>query len=284
MSHETLLAFATVIFITSINGGDIDCSGYRICAHQDVNCTSGSNCNIYCGQQGCFKSYINCPNYYDCNVYLTNYESAFNSIINGNKASKLLITTPYNTNTGSQLEQSTIHCPYNGTCNIQCNDYHSCRLTQIKAETSNILEIECSNKNEECINLQVWCSIKGKCYINGNDDTSSMIRMNIYNVNGFNSLTIDGSPTSNSIGIIHCLHDYTSQCIVDPINNNECLLSSNNTICNHSSNKIGHIYCVVDIQYIILSICMILITTYITCKFCIHNTNNDADKKELTQH
>ena len=201
--------------------GDITC-GWQQCQNTDIVCDAGSVCNIYCASQGCLQSSLFCADGYDCNIYLSEYQSAFKTRINGTNAAKLLIVTGDVDNGNSQLAQSFIYCPLSRPCIVECNNnYHTCRLTEIRAEQSSSLGVTCSMYNEACLDLNVWCPMNGNCSIKGDTDTATMREMNIYSVRGFQSVHIEGTSSGDSIGTMHCLRDYGSQCVIDP-NNNEC--------------------------------------------------------------
>eukprot|EP01084_Bolivina_argentea_P051677 95073_1 len=261
------------------NVNDIYCSNYRQCQNKTINCINNSTCNIYCSEESCSYSTINCPNGYYCNIYLSEYQSAFQSIINGNHAKQLLIVTS-DANTGDeQLSQSFINCPLNGICRIECNNnYHNCRLTNIQSKYSNSLHLKCVNINEVCHDISIWCPIKGHCEIEAYTDTNAMRQMNIYSILGFDTFNVSGF-ASQSIGIMHCLGDYSSYCQISASNNNECESRQTDLTCDHPPPPTTTATTTYTTQINVTNVTMIN-TTYTTTEF--NNTNTTIFNTTVT--
>lgn len=73
-------------------------------------------------------------------------------------------------------QSSIIMCPLNAQCNINCSNDKSCNNAQIRAEDSTLLNLQCDDYPESCLNLQIYCphsldesqaNVSKMCHISG---------------------------------------------------------------------------------------------------------------------
>ena len=89
------------------------------CENKTVICGEGSDCRIYCGNQGCVHSAIHCPDGYECTIYCRGYRACYQAGINGGNASSLSVISEDN-NGNRQIEGTTIYCGI-ASCNVTCS-------------------------------------------------------------------------------------------------------------------------------------------------------------------
>eukprot|EP00486_Rosalina_sp_Unknown_P001609 CAMPEP_0201566016 /NCGR_PEP_ID=MMETSP0190_2-20130828/5508_1 /ASSEMBLY_ACC=CAM_ASM_000263 /TAXON_ID=37353 /ORGANISM="Rosalina sp." /LENGTH=618 /DNA_ID=CAMNT_0047984173 /DNA_START=30 /DNA_END=1886 /DNA_ORIENTATION=+ len=139
-------------------------------SQQFINCKSTSQCR---------RSYLVCVDNEDCDIDCSFPDRA--------------------------CQSSIIMCPSNGKCNIHCSNSQACNNAQIRAEDANLLNLQCDDHPESCLNLQIYCphnepSESKTCQISGVND---FMGVNIFAINGFSDIqfNIQSSLPSTTI---HC--------------------------------------------------------------------------------
>ena len=180
------------------------CSGWTSCVETVINCPSTAQCNVYCNDtDSCIAAsviwssdhslaYLDCPwGGYTCNYinppsYLNpiNNNSNYTFICDGSKeCASSTINCP--TNADCQVNcidfvgcsGATINCPQqNGECRIICGGKRSCYYTTFNGPTDNNLYIDCTDSSS-CNSASIYA--KNVAFLNftaDNGDGSTPVR------------------------------------------------------------------------------------------------------------
>ena len=155
----------------------ISCSAYRSCRNSIIYCPTNGDCNIVCTSTvSCAASIIYCPAIGKCNLECTGIESCRDSLVywsqvNDSYASLLcpsggnqcnfikspkILNSPRNDaswthwcNTPYYCHSSTINCPRNGDCIVNCLGDHTCFASIINCPINGECHIVCDGE-ESC--------------------------------------------------------------------------------------------------------------------------------------
>lgn len=216
-----LLTF--ILLYSSVYSYSIECTPSNPCS-SPINCIPNENCTVTCSSNNaCRDAIINCTDDTVCNIICSKSTACRGISIIGNSALSLYASMEVSdTASASFTRDSSIICPTNGSCIINCEEYDSCNGLILNGSVARYLSMSSMDYQP----MTIYCPTIYpsdynviNCQLFGDKD-NAWNEFNIYNIYGMVGLNMScllsiGNPCMTDYSAtLHCNDGYTDSCMI----------------------------------------------------------------------